>query len=169
MVAASFTDHRTPGGRGRGFAPVLRWDMTLEQPACLPAAPGAQRYLHPSSHTHTPWTPSLIPSPTQLTRTTKIPPLFFHFRGERAVPFLLALCVEPAQELLGQALELVGGEQQPPPLLLAVCPQIRLGRIGNLSSGNQNTLTFPRTWIHLKLCSNNLHKQIYYAIYVMQH
>lgn len=54
----------------------------------------------------------------------------------------------------------MGGEGQAHPF----CCQIGLGPVGSANPGNQNTVTFPRTLIHLKLCSNNLDKQIYYAI-----
>lgn len=73
MVVASCTGHHSLGGRG--LAPVLRWDMRPEKPAC-PVSP-VLRNTSTCSLTHTtPWRSSLIPSTTQLTRTTKIPPVF---------------------------------------------------------------------------------------------
>lgn len=112
MVVASCTGHHSLGGRG--LAPVLRWDMRPEKPAC-PVSP-VLRNTSTCSLIHTaPWRSSLIPLNNSADQDDKNTPSFFHFWGDRAVLFLLALCVEPAQELLGQALELAGGEQQPPP------------------------------------------------------
>lgn len=111
MVAASCTDHHSLGGRG--FVPVLKWDMRLEEPACPVSPVLRDTSTYPLIHT-TPWRAS-HPLNNSADQDNKNPPSFFHFCEERAVPFLLALCVEPDQEMLGQALELVGGEEQPPP------------------------------------------------------
>lgn len=130
---------------------------------CLPAS-RTYRYLHLSSHTHTPpWkTLSFIPSQPKLSKTTEFPLLSILGRGGSSLP---PSTVSGTCSGAGQTSTRAGRRgTASSPLLLAVCCQVRVGCIGNLSAGNQNTFTFPRTRIHLKLCSNNLHKQIYYAI-----
>lgn len=99
MAAASCTDHCIPGGRRRGFAPVLRWGMRLEQP--LPAQCPLCPEISPLTPlVHTPLGDPLSSLTNLSDQDNKNSPNFFHFWEERVVPFLLPLCVEPAQELL---------------------------------------------------------------------
>lgn len=154
-------------GEGEGLLQLWggTWGLNswpAQCPLCTEIPPPTPSYMHSLEILSHPLTNSAD-------QDNKNPPKFFPFlRGEGSSFPPGTLCGTSS----GAAQTSTGAGRRgraTSPLLLAVCPQIRLGRIGNLSPGNQNIFTFPRTQRHLKLCSNNLHKQIYYAIYVMQH
>lgn len=149
---------------GRNTAGLLQlwggtrgWDSL---PACCPM----HLWIPPPTHSHThPLEMFSHPLTTWADRATKNPFtfLFLGREGSSLPPGTVSGTSSRASRTSTR-----GGRRgtASSSLLLAVCRQIRLGRIGNLSPENQNTVTFPRTRIHLKLCSNNLDKQIYYAI-----
>lgn len=84
----------------------------VKMPACL-----THLQISPSilSHTHPPLGRPSLSSPHNLSWARQQNSPCFQFWGEEAVPSLPAQWAEPARELVRQAPELVGGEQQAHP------------------------------------------------------
>lgn len=86
------------------------------------------------------WAASSLPLAFLYTHIYPPTPTWADKANKNPFPFLLWGCMQPASR---------SGKRELRPLL-AACRLVGHGHIGNLRLGSQNTVTFPRTRIHLK-------------------